>query len=59
MQKGHNIICVMIFSLAQFSKVGRLEALISLLYNTRGICSFYACSIVFPFELQEVSQSYF
>lgn len=48
------VICVMIFSLAQFHKVGQLEALISLLYNTRGICRFYVCSVVFPFELQEL-----
>lgn len=54
MQKGYKVIRMVFFSLAQFSRVGHLESLTSLLYNTRGICSFYVCSIVFPFELQEV-----
>lgn len=44
---------MMILNLAQLSKVGHLEALISLLYNSRGIYSFSVCSIVVPFELQK------
>lgn len=47
---------MMIFNLAQLSQVGYLEALISLLYNSRDICSFSACSIV-PFELQKPARA--
>lgn len=53
MWKGSKVIRVMIFNLAQLSKFGHLEVLMSLLYNSRGICSFSVCSIVVPFELQK------
>lgn len=40
----------------QLGNVGHSEALISLFYNTKGICIFQAISTPFPFELQEASQ---
>lgn len=49
MQEGCKVLCMMTFSLDQFSKVGHLEALISLVYNTRGVCSFMCVLFFFPF----------